>query len=56
VFGGANVRARSYGNVLAATSFLWGVAIEELEQDELDYLDPSYPVTIAVRAVKLDSG
>ena len=30
VFGEANVRARAYGNVLAATSFLWGIAVEEL--------------------------
>jgi SAM-dependent methyltransferase len=56
VFGPANVRARSYGNVLAATSFLWGIAVEELEEEELDFLDPNYPVTIVVRAVKPDTG
>ena len=56
VFGRPNVRTRAYGNVLAATSFLWGIAGEELGRDELDYFDPSYPVTIAVRAVRRDFG
>jgi SAM-dependent methyltransferase len=55
VFGSAQVRVRGYGNVLAATSFLWGVAVEELEPEELDAFDPNYHVTIAVRAVKSDS-
>ncbi len=56
VFGEANVRARAYGNVLAATSFLWGIAVEELDPAELDFPDPNYPVTVAVRAVKGDAG
>jgi SAM-dependent methyltransferase len=54
VFGGSNVRARAYGNVLAATSFLWGMAVEELDDLELDYPDPYYQVTVAVRAIKED--
>ncbi len=55
VFGRHNVQVRAYGNVLAATAFLWGIAAGELEQAELDYFDPNYPVTVAVRAVRSSS-
>ncbi len=41
-----------FGNVLAAMSFLHGLAVEELTPEELDYREPGYDVTIAVRAVK----
>ncbi len=42
----------THGNVLAATAFLYGIALEELRKEELDFSDPDYEVTIAVRAVK----
>jgi Methyltransferase domain len=48
----ADVKAESRGNVLAAIAFLHGLASQELREDELDYNDPAYPVTITVRAVK----
>ncbi len=51
-FGEENVFVRSYGNVLAAISFLEGLAAEDLRMSELDYHDADYQVTIAVRAVK----
>ncbi|MCL5961437.1 MAG: class I SAM-dependent methyltransferase [Chloroflexi bacterium] len=47
-----NVRIEAYGNVLAAISFLHGLAAEELRREELDYRDPDYEVLMAVRAVK----
>jgi SAM-dependent methyltransferase len=40
------------GNVLAAAAFLYGVASDELELDELEANDPRYEVSICVRAVK----
>jgi SAM-dependent methyltransferase len=40
------------GNVLAAMAMLQGLSHEELETNELEYLDPDYPVIIAARAVK----
>jgi SAM-dependent methyltransferase len=43
---------RVYGNVLAATAFLHGLATEELRAEELDVFDPDYEVLIGVRAVK----
>jgi SAM-dependent methyltransferase len=51
-FAGGTVRVDVYGNVLAATAFLYGLATHELRDDELDTLDPEYPVIVAVRAVK----
>jgi SAM-dependent methyltransferase len=53
-FGEANVRVTAYGNVLAAVSFLHGLAESELRPTELDTHDPEYPVTVAARAVRLD--
>ena len=51
-FGAGNVTVRSYGNVLAAISFLEGLAAEDLKKKELDAVDRSYEVLIAVRAIK----
>jgi glycosyltransferase involved in cell wall biosynthesis len=47
-----NVSIETHGNVFAATSFLHGISVEELETAQLDYDDPAYPVTIAMRAKK----
>jgi SAM-dependent methyltransferase len=51
-FGEGNVEVRSYGNVLAATSFLTGLARQELRPEELDAHDLRFPVIVAVRAVR----
>jgi len=48
--GGGSVRVASYGNALAATGFIQGVALEELTPAELDYQDPDYEVTITICA------
>jgi len=45
-------RVEGHGNVLTATAFLYGLAAEELTTAELDFDDPAYDVTIAVRATK----
>ena len=47
-----NVSTVVHGNVLAATAFLQGVALEELDESQLDKTDPLYPVITGVRAVK----
>lgn len=47
-----NVELEAFGNVLAAISFLQGIAAEELRQKELDFHDPCYELLITVRAVK----
>lgn len=53
-FGARHVDVRSYGNVLAATAFLMGMASEELPQRELHAQDDLFPVLITVRAVKAE--
>ena len=51
-FPGNKVMIQAYGNVLVAISFLHGLAVEELRQEELDYRDSRYEVLITVRATK----
>lgn len=46
------VEVRAYGNVLAATAFLQGLAVEELPTGSLDVRDSDYELLIAGRAVK----
>jgi len=52
VFGPDNVSVESFGNVLTACAFLQGISADELTQQELDYHDPDYQVTITVKAVR----
>jgi SAM-dependent methyltransferase len=52
VFPTENVTIEYYGNVLAATAFLQGLATQELTTAELDYRDPSYQMLITIRVVK----
>ena len=52
VFPTDNFDVETHGNVLAATAFLHGLALEELRAEELDYNDPDYQLIITVRAVK----
>jgi SAM-dependent methyltransferase len=51
-FPAANLEIEAYGNVLAAISFLHGLAAEELRQEELDFRDPYFQVVITIRAEK----
>jgi glycosyltransferase involved in cell wall biosynthesis len=51
-FPAADVRVETFGNVLAATAFLYGLAAEELRETELDYRDPDYEFLITIIAVK----
>jgi hypothetical protein len=52
VFGPERVRVMAFGNVYAATAFLHGLAVEELDATKLDVEDPAYPVNIGVCAQK----
>jgi SAM-dependent methyltransferase len=47
-----DVQICEYGNALAATSFLYGVAREELSARQLGAHDRRFPVIVAARAVK----
>jgi SAM-dependent methyltransferase len=52
VFDSEEISVASYGNVLAAASFLYGLATSELRRDELDYNDPDIPLLIGIKARK----
>ncbi len=54
-FSEGKVAVKAYGNVFAAVAFLHGLTVEELRREDLDYQDPYYPVSIAVRAAKPDT-
>ena len=51
-FGEENVEVTTFGNVLTATAFLFGLGLHDLSPEELSYHDPAFEVTIGVRAVK----
>lgn len=48
----SGVAIATYGNVLSATAFLYGLAGEELRPHEINACDPQIPVIVAARAVK----
>jgi glycosyltransferase involved in cell wall biosynthesis/SAM-dependent methyltransferase len=52
VFGPNNVKVEAHGNVLAATAFIQGLSIEELDRDKLREFDPAYPVIVTIVASK----
>lgn len=51
-FGAAGVSVEAYGNVFAASAFLYGLAAEELRPDELTARDPDFEALITVCARK----
>jgi glycosyltransferase involved in cell wall biosynthesis len=54
IFGAGNVEVSTLGNVYAATGFLHGLAVEELDQRLLEPDDPAYPMLVCVRACRND--
>jgi SAM-dependent methyltransferase len=55
VFPQDHITVRAYGNVLAAISFLQGLAVAELTTDELEAHDSNCELVLSVRAVKPES-
>jgi SAM-dependent methyltransferase len=51
-FGEGNVEVETYGNVLAASGFLYGLAASDLKAEELETHDRLYEVIVGLRAVK----
>jgi SAM-dependent methyltransferase len=47
-----NIKIEASGNILSATAFLYGLVVEDLTAEEMDFQDPRYEVLIGVRAVK----
>jgi len=52
VFGNDSLKIESHGNVLVAAAFLYGLAQNELSEQELATDDPSYPVILTARVRK----
>jgi glycosyltransferase involved in cell wall biosynthesis len=52
IFGVQNVKVEGYGNAFAATAFLQGIAVEEVDTALLDSFDEAYPITVTVNARK----
>ena len=48
----SDIETRAFGNVYAATSFLHGLAAEELDRDKLAHFDPDYEILTALRMIK----
>jgi SAM-dependent methyltransferase len=48
----ADVTVGCYGNVLAASAFLYGLSAEDMSRRELDLHDPDYQVIVGIKAVK----
>jgi SAM-dependent methyltransferase len=48
----SKVKVEAWGNILSATAFLYGLIVEDLTKEEMDFQDPRYEVLIGVRAVK----
>ena len=51
-FGEGSVEVETFGNVLTAAGFLYGLAAPDLRVEELAAHDPLYEVIVGVRAVK----
>ena len=54
VFEPQHIEIGYVGNLLVALALLHGLAAEELQQEELDHLDPDYEVFITSKAVKAE--
>jgi len=52
VFPAGHVRTEAFGNVLAATAFLYGLAVQELHEKALEHHDPGYQLLVTIRATK----
>ncbi len=52
VFDADKVFVESYGNVLTASAFLYGLVIEDMTKQELELHDDNFQVIIGIKAVK----
>jgi hypothetical protein len=53
LFGQANIKVEAFGNVLVNTAFFYGMAAEELSEEELNFKDRDFEALITIRAVKV---
>lgn len=53
VFGEEKVKVDYYGNVKTAIGFLYGLSCSDLKEDDFEYIDEQYPITISVICKKI---
>lgn len=51
-FPAAQIETETFGNVLVATAFLYGMGLPEMKKEEMDTHDPHYQVIITAKATK----
>lgn len=51
-FASGKISIQTYGNVLVASAFLYGMGLPEIKKEQMDENDPHYQVIISVSAVK----
>ena len=56
IFTGGHVEVSAWGNVLTASAFLYGLAAEELTDEELAHRDPTFELLVTARARRADTG
>jgi hypothetical protein len=52
VFAAEKITVHTYGNVLVATAFLFGMGLPEIKKEQMDERDPHYQVSITALAIK----
>ena len=55
VFREGTVTVQACGNILVATAFHYGIALEELDRSVVDVADSGFPIVVTARAVKRDN-
>lgn len=48
----SDIAIETFGNVLTSTAFLYGMGVNEIRKEDLDFHDPSYQQIITVKATK----
>ena len=47
-----DVKVKAYGNMKALICFMYGLSLEDMKEEELDYYDEQYPMIVSVVAKK----
>ncbi|MDT0648297.1 glycosyltransferase [Zunongwangia sp. F260] len=51
-FPSKNISVKTYGNVMVASAFLYGMGLPEINKKDMDVHDPHYQVIVSVMAIK----
>jgi len=51
-FNESKLYVEAFGNIFISICFLEGIAVEEIDKEELEYFDKNFPLLVCVRATK----